>query len=103
MIDQRGDVGSILVSFSLAETRDAPAAMISFVLRAHVCTQRCTHPGQTWSGRLSPSPFLAVAPDRDATHARQQFLADLGHQPVEFGMRHEDAFLAYCCSISMIF
>ena len=52
--------GSIFVSFSLAETRDAPAAMISFVLRAQVCTQRCTQPGQTWSGRLSPSPFFGA-------------------------------------------
>jgi hypothetical protein len=39
--------GSIFVSFSLAETRLAPAAMISLVLRAQVWAQRCVQPGQT--------------------------------------------------------
>ena len=86
--------GSILVSRSLAETRSAPAAMISLVLRAQVWAQRCTQPGQTWSGRLRPSPFLARRADPARPDARQDFLADLGHQTVEFRLGHEDAFFA---------
>src|ERR1022692_1541116 len=53
--------GSIFVSLSLAEMRVAPTAMISLVFREQVFAQRCTHPGQTWSGRLRPSPFLGAA------------------------------------------
>jgi hypothetical protein len=37
------------------------------------------------------------------SHARQQLFSDLGDESVEFRMRHEDTFLAYCCSMSMIF
>src|ERR1019366_9185360 len=55
--------GSILVSRSLAETRSAPAARISLVLRAQVCAQRCTQPGQTSLGRFSPSPFFDAPPE----------------------------------------
>ena len=94
--------GSILVSRSLAETRSAPAAMISLVLRAQVWTQRCTQPGQTWSGRFSPSPFFGAGAGRVAD-AGQNLLADLGDQDVEFRLGHGVAFFRYCCSMSRIF
>ena len=93
--------GSIFVRRSQAETRSAPAAMISLVLRAQVWTQRWTQPGQTWSGRFSPSPFLAGGSSRSAD-AGEDLFADLGHQAVEFRLRHEVAFFRYCCSILRI-
>ena len=68
--------------------------MISRVLRAQVCAQRCAQPGQTWSGRLSPSPFLArrrrCARRR---YTREDLLADLRYQTVQFGLGHDGAFL----------
>jgi hypothetical protein len=47
--------------------------------------------------------FAGLGGRRCGPTPRQQFFSDLGYQPVEIGVGHEDAFLEYCCSISMIF
>ena len=71
--------GSILVSRSLAETRSAPAAMISRVFFAQVCGQRCTQPGQTRREGKTLRPRRAVC---GRGNSRQDLLGDLGYQAV---------------------
>jgi hypothetical protein len=72
-------VGSILVRRSLAETRSAPAAIISLVLRAQVCGQRCRQ----------IEAFAFFGNRYRPVQARQDFFTDLGDEAVEFRGAHD--------------
>ena len=103
VVDQRGDGRDrSCVSRSLAETRSAPAAMISLVFLRAGLDAALHAAGADLVGQVEAFALFA-ARTRRRPDAGEDLLADLGDQDVEFRLRHDVPSSRYCCSMSMIF